>query len=156
AAGFVPAALGSDTGASIRNPAALAGIAGLKPTFGLISRRGVMPNSYSLDTCGPMARTTEDCAILLNLLAVFDPGDPCSIPTKSQDYRAALTHDLRGLRIGVIRHFWEHDVPVDPQLASAMDQAVSTLGSLGARCEEVRLRPLQDYHDVRMLIGQSE
>lgn len=156
AAGFVPAALGSDTGASIRNPAALAGIAGLKPTFGLISRRGVIPNAYSLDTCGPMARTTEDCAILLNLLVGFDAADPCSIPTETQDYRAALTKDIRGLRIGVVRHFWEQDAPVDPQLAGAMEQAISTLGSLGARCEEVRLRPLRDYHDIRMLIGQSE
>lgn len=156
AAGFLPAALGSDTGASIRNPAALAGIAGFKPTFGLISRRGVIPNAYSLDTCGPMARTTEDCAILLNLVAGFDAADPSSIPVEIQDYRAELTKDIRGLRIGVVRHFWEHDAPVDPQLASAMDQAISTLTSLGAHCEEVRLRPLQDYHDIRMLIGQSE
>lgn len=156
AAGFVPAALGSDTGASIRNPAALAGIAGLKPTFGLISRRGVIPNAYSLDTCGPMARTTEDCAILLNLLVGFDAADPCSIPTEPQDYQAALTKDIHGVRIGIVRHFWEQDSPVDPQLSGAMDQAISTLASLGAHCEEVRLRPLQDYHDIRMLIGQSE
>jgi aspartyl-tRNA(Asn)/glutamyl-tRNA(Gln) amidotransferase subunit A len=156
AAGFIPAALGSDTGASIRHPAALAGIAGLKPTFGLISRRGVIPNAYSLDTCGPMARTAEDCAILLNLLVGFDSADPTSIPVEAQDYRAALTGDIRGLRIGVVRHFWEEDAPVDPQLASAMDQAVATLTSLGAHCQDARLRPLQHYHDVRMLIGQSE
>jgi aspartyl-tRNA(Asn)/glutamyl-tRNA(Gln) amidotransferase subunit A len=156
AAGFVPAALGSDTGASIRNPAALAGITGLKPTFGLISRRGVIPNACSLDTCGPMARTAEDCAILLNLLVGFDAADPSSIPVEAQDYRAALTGDIRGLRIGVVRHFWERDAPVDAQLASAMDGAVSTLSSLGALCEEVQLRRLQDYHDIRMLIGQSE
>jgi aspartyl-tRNA(Asn)/glutamyl-tRNA(Gln) amidotransferase subunit A len=152
----VPAALGSDTGASIRNPAALAGITGLKPTFGLISRRGVIPNACSLDTCGPMARTAEDCAILLNLLVGFDAADPSSIPVEAQDYRAALTGDIRGLRIGVVRHFWERDAPVDAQLASAMDGAVSTLSSLGALCEEVQLRRLQDYHDIRMLIGQSE
>jgi aspartyl-tRNA(Asn)/glutamyl-tRNA(Gln) amidotransferase subunit A len=156
AAGFMPAALGSDTGASIRNPAALAGIAGLKPTFGLVSRRGVIPNAYSLDTCGPMARTTEDCAILLNVLVGFDAADPGSVARGPQDYRAALTKDIRGLRIGVVRHFWEQDAPVDPQLSAAMDEATATLGSLGADCEEVRLRPLQDYHDVRMLIGQSE
>src|SRR5581483_7940451 len=156
AAGLVPVALGSDTGASIRNPAALAGIAGLKPTFGLVSRRGVVPNAYALDTCGPMAWTTEDCAILLQILAGYDASDPGSIATVVPDYSTALTGDVRGLRIGVIRHFWENDAPVDEELARAMDEAINTVVRLGAHCEDVRLRPLQDYHDIRMLIGQTE
>lgn len=156
AAGFLPAALGSDTGASIRNPAALAGIAGMKPTFGLISRRRVLPNAYAFDTCGPMARTTEDCAILLQLLAGYDAADPASVCTALPDYSAALTGDVRGLRIGVIRHFWEEDAPVGEELAQAMDEAIRTLMRLGVHCEDVSLRSLRDYHDVRMIVGQSE
>src|SRR5262249_61329867 len=78
AARLVPASLGSDTGGSIRGPAGLCGIAGLKPTYGLVSRAGVLPNSYSYDHCGPMARTAEDCALILNAIAGHDPADPAS------------------------------------------------------------------------------
>jgi aspartyl-tRNA(Asn)/glutamyl-tRNA(Gln) amidotransferase subunit A len=156
AAGFVPGALGSDTGASIRNPAALAGIVGLKPTYGLLSRRGVIPNSYTFDTCGPMARTVEDCAILLQALAGYDPLDVASLNAPVMDFRAALRSDLRGLRIGVIRHFWEEDLPANADMCDAMDEAVRVLVSLGAVCENVRVRPMHEYHDVRMVIAQTE
>ena len=156
AAGFVPGALGSDTGASIRNPAALAGIVGLKPTYGMLSRRGVIPNSYTFDTCGPMARTVEDCAILLQVLAGHDPLDPASLKAPIPDFRAALPSDLRGLRIGVIRHFWEEDLPANAEMCDAMDEAVRLLESLGAVYENVRVRPMHEYHDVRMLIAQTE
>jgi aspartyl-tRNA(Asn)/glutamyl-tRNA(Gln) amidotransferase subunit A len=156
AAGFVLGALGSDTGASIRNPAALGGLVGLKPTYGLVSRRGVIPNSYSFDTCGPMAWTVEDCAILLQAIAGYDAADPGSLAAGIPDYRAGLTTDLRGVRIGVIRHFWEEDLPVNPALAHAMDEAVRVLTTLGAVCRDIRMRPMRDYHDVRMVIAECE
>lgn len=156
AAGFVLGALGSDTGASIRHPAALGGLVGLKPTYGLVSRRGVIPNSYSFDTCGPMAWTVEDCAILLQAIAGYDAVDPGSLAATIPDYRAGLTTDIRGMRIGVIRHFWEQDLPVNTELARAMDEAVRVLTALGAVCRDVRVRPMRDYHDVRMVIAEPE
>jgi len=156
AAGFVLGALGSDTGASIRNPAALGGVVGLKPTYGLLSRRGVVPNSYTFDTCGPMAWTVEDCAILLQAIAGYDAADPGSLQAPIPDYRSALEQDVRGLRIGVIRHFWEDDLPANAGMRDAMDGAVRVLMALGAVCEDVRVRPMRDYHDVRTVIAQTE
>lgn len=156
AAGFVLGALGSDTGASIRNPAALAGLAGLKPTYGLVSRRGVIPNACSFDTCGPMAWTVEDCAILLQAIAGYDAADPGSLAAPIADYPAALTPGLRGVRIGIIRHFWEEELPVNAELARAMDDAVRVFTELGAVCRDVRVRPMRDYHDVRMIIAECE
>ena len=156
AAGFVLGALGSDTGASIRNPAALGGVAGLKPTYGLVSRHGVIPNSYTFDSCGPMTWTVEDCAILLQAIAGYDARDPTSSVRPIPDYRAALKNDLSGIRVGVIRHFWEEDVPVSEDLCHAMDEAIDVLARLGATIETVRMRPLRDYHDVRMVIAQTE
>ena len=97
AAGFVPGALGSDTGGSIRGPAALCGIVGLKPTYGLVSRAGVYANSFTFDHAGPMTWTVEDCAILLQAIAGHDPKDPASADRPIPDYRAALTGDIRGL-----------------------------------------------------------
>ena len=111
AAGLVPAALGSDTGGSIRGPASLCGVVGLMPTFGLVSRAGVVPNSYTFDHCGPLARTVEDCALLLEALAGYDPKDAGSLRRPIPRYREALGQDLRGLRIGVLRHHWEDDMP---------------------------------------------
>ena len=96
AAGFAPATLGSDTGGSIRGPAAACGIAGLKPTYGLVSRRGVIPNCFSHDHAGPLAWTTEDVAILLQIIAGHDPEDPGSADVAIPDYSAALTGDLKG------------------------------------------------------------
>lgn len=156
AAGFVPAAMGSDTGGSIRGPAALCGIAGVKPTFGLVSRRGVIPNSWTFDHCGPMAWTVEDCAILLQAVAGHDPQDPASAPVAVPDYRSALKEDLRGVRIGVIRHFWERDVPAGDEMRRAMDAALSVLAGLGATIETAGMRPLQDYCDVRTLVSLAE
>ena len=135
AAGFVLGAMGSDTGGSIRNPASLCGIVGLKPTYGLVSRRGVIPNSYTFDTCGPMTWTVEDCAIMLQVLAGHDPGDPASADRPVPDYRSFLTGDIRGVRIGVIRHFWEEDLPANAEVRGAMEAALDVLEGLGARLE---------------------
>lgn len=156
AAGFLPCALGTDTGASVRNPASMCGTVGLKPTYGLVSRYGVTPNSYSFDHCGPLTWTVEDCAIVLGAIAGYDERDPASVERPIPDYRAALMEDLRGLRIGVVRHFWEEDLKTHPQLCRAMDDAVEVLRHLGAAVEDVRMRPLQDYMDVKTVIAETE
>jgi aspartyl-tRNA(Asn)/glutamyl-tRNA(Gln) amidotransferase subunit A len=156
AAGFVPAALGSDTGGSIRGPAAFCGIVGLKPTYGLVSRYGVYANSYSFDHAGPMTWTVEDCAIVLQAIAGHDPHDPASADHPLPDYRAALTGDIKGLRIGVVRHLHEVDCPIGAETAAALEAAFDVLRSLGASLGEVRLRPAQDYYDVKVTIAESE
>ena len=156
AAGFVLGALGSDTGGSIRNPASFCGLVGLKPTYGLVSRRGVFPNSFTFDHAGPMVWTVEDCAILLQAIAGHDPADPGSADIALPDYRAGLAGGIKGLRIGVVRHFWEEDLPANDEVRAAMAQSLRALRELGARIEDVRLRKLQDYYDVKIVIAESE
>src|SRR6516162_6991615 len=156
AAGLVPGALGSDTGGSIRGPAALCGIVGLKPTYGLVSRHGVYANSFSFDHAGPMTWTVEDCAIMLQAIAGHDPNDPASAARPVPDYRAALTGDIRGLRIGVVRHLHEDDRAVTSEVAAALADAFAVFRSLGASLGEVRLRPALDYYDVKITIAESE
>src|SRR5947199_13899 len=107
AAGLCAGAMGSDTGGSIRGPAAYNGIVGLKPTYGRVSRCGVFPLSYTLDHCRPLTRTVEDCAIMMAALAGYDPQDPASADVPVPNYRTSLTPRLDGLRVGVIRHFHE-------------------------------------------------
>jgi aspartyl-tRNA(Asn)/glutamyl-tRNA(Gln) amidotransferase subunit A len=141
---------------SIRTPACYCGIAGLKPTYGLVSRSGVIPNSFTLDHCGPMAWTVEDCAILLQAIAGHDACDPASADRPIPDYRAALTGEVRGLRIGVLRHFWEEDLKVNDELAGATEAAVAVFERLGARIDVARIRPLQDYYDVKTVISLAE
>jgi aspartyl-tRNA(Asn)/glutamyl-tRNA(Gln) amidotransferase subunit A len=156
AAGFVPGALGSDTGGSIRGPAALCGIVGLKPTYGLVSRAGVYANSFTFDHVGPMTWTVEDCAIMLQALAGHDPKDPASADRLIPDYRAALTGDVRGLRIGILRHFYEDEISVAPEVRAALEDAYTAFRSLGAILEEVRIRPAADYYAVKITIAESE
>ena len=156
AARLVPVSLGSDTGGSIRGPAGLCGIAGLKPTYGLVSRAGVIPNSYSYDHCGPMARTSEDCAIILTAIAGHDPADPASAIRPAQDYSAGIGEGIKGLRIGVVRHFWESDSAPNAELSAAMETAIRALRDLGASVEDVTLRPLQSYSDVKIVCAESE
>jgi aspartyl-tRNA(Asn)/glutamyl-tRNA(Gln) amidotransferase subunit A len=156
AAGMVPVALGSDTGGSIRGPASLCGVVGLMPTFGLVSRAGVVTNSYTFDHCGPLARTVEDCALALDALAGYDAKDAGSLRRRLPRYRDALAEDLRGLRIGVLRHHWETDVPASDDVRAAMDGALDVLRRLGAELEECRVRPLATYFDVKIIIAESE
>jgi len=156
AAGLVPVALGSDTGGSIRGPASLCGVVGLMPTFGLVSRAGVIPNSYTFDHCGPLARTVEDCALVLEALAGHDPKDAGSLRRPIPRYREALGEDLRGLRIGVLRHHWEEDMPASEDVRAAMDAALDVLRRLGARLEDCRVSPLARYFDVKIIIAESE
>jgi len=156
AARLVPASLGSDTGGSIRGPAGLCGIAGLKPTYGLVSRAGVLPNSYSYDHCGPMARTSQDCALLLNAIAGHDRADPASSSRPVEDFAKGIDGGVKGLRIGVVRHFWEKDLRVNAELSAALEQALEVLRKLGARTEDVTMRPLQTYSDVKIVMAETE
>src|SRR5882672_786535 len=156
AAGMVPLALGSDTGGSIRGPASLCGIVGLMPTFGLVSRAGVITNSYTFDHCGPLARTVEDCALVLQGLAGYDPKDAGSLRRPIRSYREALGEDLEGVRIGVLRYHWEEDIPATEDVRRAMDGALDVLRGLGAELEECRVRPLAAYYDVKIIIAETE
>lgn len=156
AAGLLPGALGSDTGGSIRNPACLCGVAGLKPTYGLVSRAGVIANSYTFDHCGPLTWTVEDAALMLQALAGHDPRDPASARVDVPDFRAALGGDLKGKRIGIIRHFYEEDLPTNDEMRKALEAAYDVLRGLGAVLEDVRLRPMQEYYDVKVVIAESE
>lgn len=152
AAGVILGGTGSDTGGSIRGPAALCGTAGIKPTYGLCSRAGVLPLSHSLDTVGPLAWTVEDCAILLEALAGHDPADPSSANRPKPDLLSGLNGGVRGLRIGVIRHFHEADWPVSAGVAAGIAHLARTLEGLGAVVEEVTLPPLQDFNAAGWLI----
>ena len=156
AAGLVLGALGSDTGGSIRLPAAYCGIAGLKPTPGLVSRRGVIPLAPSLDTAGPMAWTAQDCAILLDALAGHDPADPASIAGTRVGYARAITAPVKGLRVGLLRRFYEHDVPATPEVLRMMNNSISVLRDVGCRVEEASLPPVQEFNAVGRVIISAE
>jgi len=156
AAGFLPAALGTDTGGSVRNPASLCGIVGLKPTYGLVSRRGVLPLAYSLDHIGPMTRTVRDNALLLDLIAGYDLLDPGSANRATGGYTAQLGRGVKGLRIGVIRHFYTRDMQADAEMTAAVEAAVTLLAELGAEVREIETAPLGDYAAVNRTILTSE
>lgn len=142
AAGLCAGSLGTDTGGSIRIPAAFCGIVGLKATHGRISLQGVTPLSWSLDHVGPMTRTVKDAALMLQALAGYDPHDVGSSETPVSDYTAKLTHEIKGLKLGVPRSFFSEYT--DPEVKNAFDAAVKTLSGLGAQIEEVVLPPLEN------------
>jgi len=156
AAGFVPGAVGTDTGGSIRGPAAVCGIAGLKPTYGRVSRRGVFPNTFTMDHCGPLTRSAEDIAFFLQVIAGFDAEDPGSEDVPVPDYRAALSGRgrLDGLRLGLVEHWYAHGA--HPDLPPAMAAAVEVLRGLGAVVEPVQLSSLRDYTDCKTTISIAE
>ena len=156
AAGLMMGSLGSDTGGSIRNPAALCGLVGLKPTYGLVSRQGVYTNSFSYDHAGPMTWTVEDCAIMLQAIAGHDPKDPASANRPLPDYRQALSGNIKGLRIGVLRHLHEQDVAIVPAAKAALEEALDVLRGLGAVLEDARIRPASDYHAVKITGAETE
>ena len=156
AAGLCMGALGTDTGGSIRLPAAYCGIAGLKATYGRVSRRGVAPLAFTLDHVGPMTWTARDAALMLQALAGHDPADPGSADMPVGDYAAHLTGDIRGLRIGLVRHFHQEDEQASPALVAAFDNAAATFRSLGASVGDVRLSSLRDYHACCFVILLAE
>src|SRR5947207_3328074 len=136
-AGLVLGGTGSDTGGSIRGPAAYCGLAGIKPTYGLCSRAGVLPLAFSLDHAGPMAWTAEDCAILLQAMAGHDPADPASADRGVASYRGSLSGDVKGLRVGLVHHFYETDHPADAPTRQAIDTAAKALAGLGCTATEL-------------------
>ena len=140
AAGLVIGATGSDTGGSIRGPAAFCGIVGLKPTYGRVSRAGVLTLSWTLDHTGPMARTVEDCAYLLQAMAGHDAADPASSRVPVDDYLAPLGWDIRGVKIGVPRAYFFDGI--DPEVAQAFEGALTTLRGLGAEVRDVTIPSL--------------
>ena len=156
AAGLFPLALGSDTGGSVRNPASACGIVGLKPTYGLVSRRGVFPLSYTLDHVGSLTRTVHDNALMLDAIAGHDPLDPGSAAVPPGHYAAGLERGVRGLRIGFIRHFHETDLPADPEVAAGLENVAATLQRLGADIRDIRLPTLGEFGAVNRVILQSE
>ena len=156
AAGFLPAAMGSDTGGSIRNPACLSGTAGFKPTYGLVSRAGVIANSYTFDHCGPLTWTVEDSALMMQALAGHDTRDPASANVDIPDFAAVLGGDLKGKRIGIVRHFYEEDLPANDETKQALEAAYDVLRNLGAELEDIRLRTCREYMDVKVTIAESE
>lgn len=169
AAGLCPAAMGSDTGGSIRIPASFCGTVGLKPTFGRISRAGIVPHSWSLDHAGPLTRCVEDAAIMLQLLAGKDSADPTTAAAPAPDYRASLAKaSAAGLRVAVVRnHFFGRN---DPEVETAVEHSIAWFAGNGAEVRDVQLPNLAyglgaifaielassaAYHDVALREGRT-
>jgi aspartyl-tRNA(Asn)/glutamyl-tRNA(Gln) amidotransferase subunit A len=157
AAGTAMFALGSDTGGSIRLPAAACGVQGLKATFGRISRAGCIPNCWSLDHTGPLCWTVEDSAIVLQTIAGHDSRDPTSVRMEVPDYRQFLHQGVKGLVIGVVRDLGPEGDALDAANATAIEAAAKVLEELGAILRDVRLpAPLTHYRDASKIINWSE
>jgi len=157
AAGTAMFALGTDTGGSVRLPASGCGVAGLKPTYGRVSRAGIQPNCWTLDHVGPLAWSVDDLAAILQAIAGWDPKDPASADKALPNYSIALGQDLRGVRIGVVRRFHEQDVSSAPEVATAFDKALDALRGTGAELVELDLEfSLQDFRNCSRVINVSE
>src|SRR5262249_19725753 len=156
ALGMAPATLGTDTGGSVRNPATCCGVIGMKPTYGAVSRTGVFPLAFSLDHVGPITRNVEDNAILFQAIAGHDPADPGSPRPTHAECLAGLKQGVKGLKIGVIAHFYEEDMAADPQIAAGIAGAIDVLRRLGADVKPIRLSPLARWMDCGRIIHLSE
>ncbi|MDE2837806.1 MAG: amidase [Chloroflexota bacterium] len=157
AAGLCMGSFGTDTGGSLRNPGHCSGIVGLKPTLGRVSRFGVIPCSWSLDTVGPMARTVSDVAVLLQAVAGHDPRDPSSADRPVPDYSEALGKGVEGLRIGVPRdYFFRTDLGADAEVVQCAEQALVVLEDLGASIQEVSVPSVADARSAQMVIMHAE
>lgn len=154
AAGIVPAATGTDTGGSIRQPAGFCGITGIKPTYGVVSRYGMIAYASSLDQGGPMARTAQDCAMLLNAMAGFDARDATSLPRDAEDYTRDLDRPLDGLRVGVPRGWLADGVSAD--VRAAVEAGIVQLETLGAKRVEVDLPHAQYAIAAYYVIAPAE
>lgn len=156
AAGLCRMAMGSDTGGSIRGPAAYCGVVGLKPTYGLVSRRGVFPLSYTLDHCGPLSWTVEDTAITMEVIAGHDPLDPASADVPAPDFRRGLGWGVHGLRIAMPRHFFAKADGVSQEVVDAIDNVASLLARAGAIVDEVTLPDYELFNAVGRVIMFTE
>ncbi len=155
AAALCAVSLGEDTGGSVRTPASWCGVAGHRPTWGLVSRHGCIPLAWSLDAPGPLGRTVEDCALVLQVIAGNDPRDRLTTRRTPPDYRAALTGDVRGLRVGVIREL-THGGESDPETRDAVVAATAVLAGLGAVVDDVSLPLVMRAGAAFMAVCDSE
>jgi aspartyl-tRNA(Asn)/glutamyl-tRNA(Gln) amidotransferase subunit A len=153
AARLVYGALGSDTGGSIRLPAAACGVIGLKATYGRVSRYGAMARAWSLDHVGPLTRTAEDCALMMNAIAGHDPSDGASSHEPVPDFTAGFGDSIKGLRIGVAE---VDDAPVADEVRAAVDASLDVLRSLGAEAVPVRLSHLKEWYAFADVISKCE
>ncbi len=154
AAGMAPYALGTDTGGSIRQPASFCGVTGLKPTYGRVSRYGLVAYASSLDQIGPLARDAADCALILQAIAGHDPRDATSLPAPTPDYAAALTGDVSGLRLGVPSEYFAEGM--DTGVRAAVVAAIDQLGALGVEVREVSLPSTEHALACYYIIAPSE
>ena len=154
AARLIPAATGTDTGGSIRQPAALTNLTGLKPTYGRVSRWGMIAYASSLDQGGPLARTAEDCALLLQAMAGFDAKDSTSVDQPIDDYLAALSQPLNGLRIGLPKEYF--GAGLDPRIADKVMAVVEALKKLGATVKDISLPNMQHAIPAYYVIAPAE
>ena len=148
------AAIGSDTGGSIRQPAALCGIVGMKPTYGRVSRFGLIAFASSLDQIGPFTKDVEDCAILMNVIAGYDPRESTSVPEEVPDYRSFLGRGIEGWTVGIPREYFV--AGIDPQVEAAVRRAIKGVEGLGARCIEVSLPHTRHCVAVYYIIAPAE
>ncbi|MBI4199264.1 MAG: Asp-tRNA(Asn)/Glu-tRNA(Gln) amidotransferase subunit GatA [Chloroflexi bacterium] len=156
AAGLCMGSLGSDTGGSIRQPASLCGVVGLQPTYGRVSRFGMVPLSWGLDYAGPLTRTVEDAALVLQVIAGHDPRDPATSGAPVQDYSSALREDVRGMTLGLPREFFTASREVDAEYVDIVEKAVGVLQELGARVEDVALPSLEYIRASHWAIMRAE
>jgi aspartyl-tRNA(Asn)/glutamyl-tRNA(Gln) amidotransferase subunit A len=156
ASGMVRMAMGSDTGGSIRGPAFYCGIVGLKPTYGLVSRRGVFPLSYTLDHIGPLGWTVEDVALTMQVIAGHDPLDPASADLPVPDYTSELGHDVRGLTLAYPRGFFLRAADLTPDVLASLDAAAQQMTELGATVNEVDFPEFDLFNACGRIILTSE
>lgn len=154
--GMAPMTLGTDTGGSVRNPATCCGIIGIKPTYGAVSLSGVFPLTFSLDHVGPMTRNVEDNAITLHAIAGHDADDPTSTTRSLGDCLKDLKRGLKGLRIGVIEHFYTEDAVGSPEQVQGIVTAIDVLRRLGAQVRPIRISPLSTWRECNRTLHQAE
>jgi aspartyl-tRNA(Asn)/glutamyl-tRNA(Gln) amidotransferase subunit A len=147
-------AIGTDTGGSIRLPSAINGVAGIRPTYGRVSNKGIIPLAWSMDTAGPMARTVEDCALMFGVVAGHDAGDPSTSERPCADYTAGLRDGVRGLRIGVVPDYFEHHL--QEPVRQAVQAALATFQQLGAHLVEVDIRNIHGNISAQLTIESAE
>jgi aspartyl-tRNA(Asn)/glutamyl-tRNA(Gln) amidotransferase subunit A len=156
AGGLAMCALGTDTGGSVRNPSGFCGLAGLMPTYGRVSRAGVIPYSFTLDHVGPMCWTVEDCALMLQTCAGYDAKDPGSADEPLPNFAQDLGKDIKGLKVGFIRRFHEGVLPADDEMRKALESGVAKLKELGAQVSDVVIGDADDYNDVKNIVAEAE
>ena len=148
------ASLGSDTGGSIRQPAALCGVVGMKPTYGRVSRFGLIAFASSLDQIGPFTRDVEDCAIMMNVIAGYDPKESTSVPIEVPDYRQYLSRGIKGWTVGIPKEYFIKGI--DPEVLAAVQKAIKVIEAIGGRCIEVPLPHTEYCLAVYYIVAPAE